>query len=80
MHVVKVCNPLDANFHVGTSAKSGYWSFLDTTSYTTRAYKALKTSLKLSEPMLPLIFFLFYACSKGLCPMPAALYEVGSKC
>ena len=66
MYVVKVYNPRDANFHVGTSVRSGYWLFKDTTSYTTMAYKALKTNLKLSEPMLPLIFFLFYAYSKGL--------------
>ena len=36
------------------------------TSYTTMAYKALKTNLKVSEPLLPLTFFLFYAYSKGL--------------
>ena len=66
MHIVKVYNSRDANFNVGTNARSGYWSFRDTTSYTTMAYKALKSNLKLSEPMLPLIFFLFYACSKGL--------------
>ena len=58
MHVVKACNTRHANFHVLTSARSGYWLFRDTTSYTTIAYKALKTNLKVSEPMLPLIFFL----------------------
>ena len=66
MHVVKVCNPRHAKFHVRTSVRSGYGLVRDTTSYTTMAYKVLKTNLKLSEPMLPLIFFLFYAYSKGL--------------
>ena len=66
MHVVKVCNPRNANFHVRTSFRSGHWLFRVTTSYTTMAYKAQKINLKVSEPMLPLIFFLFYACSKGL--------------
>ena len=66
MHVVKVCNPRHANFHVRMSVRSGYWLFRDTTSYTTMAYKALKTNHNVLEPMLPLIFFLFYACSKGL--------------
>ena len=42
MHVVKVCNPRDANFHVRTSARSDYWLVRDTTSYITTAYKALK--------------------------------------
>ena len=49
MHVVKVCNPRHANFDVGTSARSGYWLFRDTTSYTMMAYKVLKTNLKLSS-------------------------------
>ena len=66
MHVVKVYNPRHVNIHVRTSVRSGYWLVRDTTSYTTMAYKAFKTNLKVSEPMLPLIFFLFYACSKGL--------------
>ena len=66
MHVVKVCNPPLANVHVRTSARSGYWLYRDTTSYTTMAYKALKTNLKLSEPNLPLIFFFFQDYGKGL--------------
>ena len=66
MHVVKVCNPRHANLHVRTSARSGYWLFRNTTNYTTMAYQALKTNQKVAEPLLPLIFFLFYDYSKGL--------------
>ena len=42
MFLVNGCNPRYVNFHVGTSARSGYWLFRDTTSYITTAYKALK--------------------------------------
>ena len=60
MHVVKVCNPHHANFHVRTSVRSGYWFFRDTTSYTTMAYKVLKSNLKLSEPIKLNTSLLFY--------------------
>ena len=46
MNVVKVCNPRHANFHVRTSARSGYWLVRGTTSYMTTAYKALKTKTR----------------------------------
>ena len=65
MHVVEVCNSRHANCHVRTSARSGYWLFRNTTSYIRTVYKAFKTNLKVSQPMLPLIFFLLYACSKA---------------